>query len=59
MTGFGQCFGRYVGNTLYNVYNKKACAAIHAHWVPLSLMLCDSFWCFLMRDEWMDATSGT
>lgn len=45
MTGFGQCFGRYVGNTLYNVYNKKACAAIHAHWVPLSLMLCDSLWC--------------
>ena len=23
---------RYVGNTAYNVYNKKACALIHAHW---------------------------
>lgn len=23
---------RYVGNTLYNIYNKKACSNIHAHW---------------------------
>jgi len=24
--------GWYIGNTAYNVYNKKACALIHAHW---------------------------
>jgi len=24
--------GWYVGNTLYNIYNKKACSNIHAHW---------------------------
>jgi hypothetical protein len=23
---------RYVGNAAYNVYNKKACTNIHAHW---------------------------
>jgi len=26
----GRC--RYVGNTFYNIYNKKACSNIHAHW---------------------------
>ena len=24
--------GWYIGNTLYNIYNKKACNNIHAHW---------------------------
>jgi solute carrier family 35 protein E1 len=24
--------GWYVGNTFYNIYNKKACSNIHAHW---------------------------
>lgn len=29
----------YVGNTLYNVYNKKATNALHAHWTVASLQL--------------------
>ena len=28
----GAVGSRYVGNAAYNVYNKKACSNIHAHW---------------------------
>jgi solute carrier family 35 protein E1 len=31
--------GWYVGNTAYNVYNKKACAMIHAHWTVAFVQL--------------------
>ena len=31
---------RYVGNTLYNIYNKKACAQIHAHWTVAFAQVC-------------------
>ena len=31
---------RYVGNTYYNIYNKKACAAIHAHWTVAFAQVC-------------------
>merc|ERR1711966_34574 len=37
--------GWYVGNTLYNVYNKKACAAIHAHWtVAFTQLVVGAVW---------------
>jgi len=37
--------GWYVGNTLYNIYNKKACAQIHAHWtVAFAQLVVGAVW---------------
>ena len=36
---------RYVGNTYYNIYNKKACAAIHAHWTVAFAQVCPHSTC--------------
>merc|ERR1719253_2262316 len=31
--------GWYIGNTAYNVFNKKACAMIHPHWTVAFVQL--------------------
>jgi len=41
--------GWYVGNTYYNIYNKKACAAIHAHWtVAFAQLVVGAVWTLCM-----------
>lgn len=39
----------YAGNTLYNVYNKKATNMIHAHWfVACAQLVAGMMWSFVM-----------
>ena len=41
--------GWYVGNTLYNIYNKKACNSIHAHWsVAFAQLVVGVVWSVLL-----------
>ena len=41
--------GWYIGNTLYNIYNKKACNAIHAHWsVAFAQLVVGVVWSVLL-----------
>jgi len=41
--------GWYAGNTYYNIYNKKACSLIHAHWTVAFAQLVVGFvWTFCL-----------
>ena len=48
--------GWYVGNTLYNIYNKKACNSIHAHWsVAFAQLVVGVVWSVFM---WLSGIRG-
>jgi len=50
-------FAWYAGNTLYNIYNKKACNMIHAHWfVSCAQLVVGIVWSLVMWGTGMRKT---